>query len=78
MKINGIIFRFRELNCKDLFCNTYTSNRHRFIMMSIFIIFSSFFRGDNMSASEQLSSNLWGLDIEHGVMNIKNGTITCF
>ena len=31
-----------------------------------------------MSASEQLSSNLCGLDIEHGVMNIKNGTITCF
>jgi hypothetical protein len=31
-----------------------------------------------MSATEQLRSNLWGVDIEHGVMNIKNGTITCF
>ena len=31
-----------------------------------------------MSATEQLSSNLWGLDIERGVMNIKSGTITCF
>ena len=31
-----------------------------------------------MSAPEQLSSNLWGLDIERGVMKIKNGTITCF
>ena len=31
-----------------------------------------------MSTTEQLSSNLWGLDIERGVMNIKSGTITCF
>ena len=31
-----------------------------------------------MSATEMLGSNFWGLDIEHGVMDLKNGTITCF
>ena len=31
-----------------------------------------------MSATEMLGSNFGGLDIEHGVMNLKNGTITCF
>ena len=31
-----------------------------------------------MSATEMLGSNFWGLDIERGVMDLKNGTITCF
>jgi hypothetical protein len=31
-----------------------------------------------MSATEMLSSNFWGLDIECGIMDLKNGTITCF
>ena len=31
-----------------------------------------------MSATEMLGSNFWRLDIEHGVMDLKNGTITCF
>lgn len=31
-----------------------------------------------MSATEMLSSNFWGLDIERGIMDLKNGTLTCF
>ena len=31
-----------------------------------------------MSATEMLGFNFWGLDIKRGVMDLKNGTITCF